>query len=284
MSAYRHIYLSPHLDDVVLSCGGRIHQLGRAEEAVLVVTVFAGSPRFGEEGASLVFSDYIAALHERWETGTDAPALRRAEDQAALQVLGADFCHLSYLDCIYRRHPVTGEFLYQSDEDIFAEVHLGEFSLVVDVREELEGLVGAPGEVTIYAPLAAGHHVDHQIVAAAALALQVTGHRVVFYEDYPYAEVPFALATARQWVGGEKWRQEIFSLSPQDLAAKTGAVLCYRSQLSTFFDDEDQVAQRLRVYARAVQEDHLAGLGRGSHGKATDRYPVSGERVWHLTK
>ena len=272
VSAYCHVYLSPHLDDVVLSCGGRIYQLTQAGESVLVVTVFAGSPHLGEGEADTAASRYVAALHQRWETELDAPALRRKEDEAALRLLGADFCHLSYLDCIYRQHPVTNEFLYLSNEGIFAQVHPSEFALATRIREELDELVGVPGEVMIYSPLTAGHHVDHQITAAAALALQASGHRVAFYEDYSYAETPMALAAARRWVGGEHWRQELFALRQQDLATKVTAVLQYRSQLSTFFDDDAEVAQRLRAYAM------------GPHGEAAESQLGPSERVWHLTK
>jgi LmbE family N-acetylglucosaminyl deacetylase len=284
VSAYRHVYLSPHLDDVALSCGGRIHQLTQAGEPVVVVTVFAASPCFGEGEGSVVSSDYIAALHQRWQAVDDAPALRRAEDETAMRVLGADFFHLSYLDCIYRQHPATGEFLYLSDEDIFARVHPVELALAAKLREELEGLVGAPGEATIYSPLAAGHHVDHQIIVAVALALQLAGYRLAFYEDYPYAETPATLADARRWVGGENWRQELLPLRPQDLAAKIGAVLHYRSQLSTFFDDDKDVAQRLQEYAMTVR----LGVPRLSSSSSLSEAPAPHlapcERIWHLTK
>jgi LmbE family N-acetylglucosaminyl deacetylase len=272
LSEYRYVYLSPHLDDVALSCGGRIYQLAQAGEAVLVVTVFAGSPHLGEGEGDTAASRYVAALHQRWEAELDAPALRRKEDEAAMRLLGADFCHLSHVDCIYRRHPVTNEFLYLSDEDIFAQVHPSEFTLAARLREELDELVGVPGEAMICSPLTAGHHVDHQITAASALALQASGHRVAFYEDYPYAETPIALAAARRWVGGEHWRQEFFALRQQDLVAKVTAVLQYRSQLSTFFDDGAEVAQRLQAYAMS------------SHGEAAESRLGPSERVWHLTK
>jgi LmbE family N-acetylglucosaminyl deacetylase len=297
MPSYRHVYLSPHLDDVVLSCGGRIHQLALAGEPVLVVTVFAGSPRLSDEAIAEARSDYIAALHRRWETEADAATVRRAEDLAALGVLGADSHHLPYLDCIYRQHPVTSEFLYQSDEDIFAEVHPVEFSLAAELEKVLTALVGGPGVATVYAPLTAGHHVDHQFVVAAALGLQASGHRVAFYEDYPYAEEPSALAAARQWVGGTNWRQESFLLSARDLTAKTNAVLCYRSQLSTFFDDDEQVAQRLRAYATSVCRDPSAVGGvptlrtdpsleprSEADSEATSPPQEPCERIWHLTK
>jgi len=276
VSQYRHIYLSPHLDDVALSCGGRIHQLTQVGQPVLVLTIFAGSPRLdgGEEGG--VSSDYIASLHQRWETVDDAPAQRRAEDEAAMRILGADFCHLSYPDCVYRQNPVTGDLLYLSDEDIFAQVHLAEFTLAAELRDELEKLIGKPREAILYAPLAAGHHVDHQITAAAALSLRAAGHRVVFYEDYPYAETPATLLSATQWLGGENWRLERFSLRPEDLAAKAEAVLRYRSQLSTFFDGAADVAQRLHAYATSTwqaPQDESASFDVG---------PC--ERVWHLTR
>ena len=40
---YNHVYLSPHLDDIALSCAGRIAAQVAAGELVLVVTVFSGS-------------------------------------------------------------------------------------------------------------------------------------------------------------------------------------------------------------------------------------------------
>ncbi len=267
MSQYRHVYLSPHLDDAALSCGGAIHQLVQRGEAVLVITIFAGSPRFGESGGAGVRSELVARLHQRWQTSADAPALRRTEDEAAMRVLGADLCHLTYLDCIYRQHPLSGEFLYQSEQAIFAQVHLAEFSLVAGLQRDLAARIGAAGRATIYAPLTVGHHVDHQIVAAAALALGAAGQRVVFYEDYPYVETPDQLAAARQRVGGENWQQEVLPLDVQALQARTNAVLCYRSQLSTFFQSEREVSERLHAYAM-TPAPHLGPC----------------ERIWYLTK
>ena len=54
-----HVYLSPHLDDAVLSCGGMIHRQAQAGERVVVVTVCAGDPPPGP------LSDFARSLHER---------------------------------------------------------------------------------------------------------------------------------------------------------------------------------------------------------------------------
>src|SRR5689334_12434287 len=78
-----HVYLSPHLDDAALSCGGMIHQQTQAGERVVVVTLCAGGPPAG------ALSDFAQSLHTRWQTPVEAVAVRRAEDLAALKVLGA---------------------------------------------------------------------------------------------------------------------------------------------------------------------------------------------------
>ncbi|MEZ4728018.1 MAG: PIG-L family deacetylase [Caldilineaceae bacterium] len=43
-SVYDAIYLSPHLDDVALSCGGQIFGATRTGQRVLIVTITAGDP------------------------------------------------------------------------------------------------------------------------------------------------------------------------------------------------------------------------------------------------
>ena len=73
MEHYDALYLSPHLDDAALSCGGQIAQATRRGARVLIVTVMAGDPPVDVENA------YIASLHTRWELGRDAASQRRAE-------------------------------------------------------------------------------------------------------------------------------------------------------------------------------------------------------------
>ena len=106
MRPFDHIYLSPHLDDAVLSCGGRIWQQARAGGRVLVVTVFASPPA---PGAPL--SPFARSLHARWGHPAGAVARRQEEDRAAVAILGAQAVHWPYADCIYRQAP-GGRFLF----------------------------------------------------------------------------------------------------------------------------------------------------------------------------
>jgi LmbE family N-acetylglucosaminyl deacetylase len=156
---YDAIYLSPHLDDVALSCGGQIFQKTRTGQRVLIVTITAGDP------PQTAVSNYAQSLHDRWDLVTDAVAARRAEDLVANKILGAETLHWSLPDCIYRSHPETGAPLYLSDPDIFGDVHPAERPLVVDLSEQMAAL---PSHQQLYVPLTIGHHVDHQLTRAAA--------------------------------------------------------------------------------------------------------------------
>ena len=66
-AGYRHIYLSPHLDDAALSCGGGIAAQRAAGERVLVVTFCTGAP-----APDMQFSDLAQEFHRKWGL---APAL-----------------------------------------------------------------------------------------------------------------------------------------------------------------------------------------------------------------
>jgi LmbE family N-acetylglucosaminyl deacetylase len=241
----KHIYLSPHLDDAVLACGAAIHHQVQAGADVLAVTVFTAD----FEGTDL--SAFAHRLHTEWG-GTSRPyALRQAEDCAALTFLGANGSNLDYLDAVYRLAP-DGEWLYPSVEAVFGEVHPADPVNLGEARglaEELARVLPPPGGARIYAPLAVGHHVDHQITRTAAQLLLEAGHQVVFYEDYPYAEKPGALEAALSLTGPAEWRMETIGLSPEDVAAKVTALSYHRSQLAVLFDGAEAMPNRVWSFA-----------------------------------
>ncbi|MCS6826581.1 MAG: PIG-L family deacetylase [Caldilinea sp.] len=244
-SDYHAIYLSPHLDDVALSCGGQIAQRTRSGQRVLIVTVMAGDPMENADNA------YIRSLHERWGLGRDAAAQRRAEDIAACAVLGADFLHWPLPDCIYRLHPEDGRPLYVSDEDIFGDVHPAEQPLIEQIVARLRTL---PEHGRCYAPLTVGHHVDHLLVAEAAQ--RAFGNALYFYEDYPYAQQPGKLS-ATLATTPMQWTPIVVSLTEADLVVKIEAISAFRSQLSTFFTDRGDLERRVRDYAASVGGERL---------------------------
>jgi LmbE family N-acetylglucosaminyl deacetylase len=238
---YEAIYLSPHLDDATLSCGGQIHQRVAAGQRVMVVTITAGDPALG------AMSSYMQSLHDRWELASNAVMVRREEDIAAGLILGAETMHWSAPDCIYRFDPATKQPFYLSDADIFGDVHPLEAGLVAEIAAWIGEL---PAHGALFAPLAIGHHVDHVLTRQAAETCFGVD-KLLYYEDYPYAQQPGALEKVIPQ-GASGWQPQVIALSPAALQAKFKAILAYRSQLSTFFVDRADLERQVGGYAAMV--------------------------------
>ena len=257
---YSHIVLSPHLDDAPLSCGGAIYQWAAAGKPVLVLTLMTGDPPAGPHSP---FAEY---QHSVWGvTARQAFAARRAEEAAALERLGANMNHLGYLDCIYRG---DGEVVfYTSNEAIFGAVHPADASLVETLVRDLAtlGPLLTP-EAAIYAPLAIGNHIDHQLLRRAAERWR--GRDLLFYEDYPYAQRVEADALETQRLGAQfairPSRPVQVPLTDEAMQAKIDAIGLYRSQIGILFGDHAQMEADVRAFGR-----HSAG----GNGWA--------ERFWH---
>lgn len=246
-SFYDAIYLSPHLDDAILSCGGQIYQLTQAGGSALIVSIMTG------DAPSEVLSPFAQSLHDRWRLAANASAIRRAEDQAAAKVVGADCLHLGFLDCIYRKHPASEVALYDSEEALFGELHPAEDALAQSLAKTFGRL---PDSDQVLAPLTVGNHVDHQLVRLSA-ELWRRSSTLDYYEEFPYVLSPNALPNEVDHNGS--WGTSVVKLSSQALAARIQAIACYHSQLSTFFEDQKALERSVTDY---VQE-------------------VGGERLWH---
>lgn len=245
MMLYDAIYLSPHLDDVALSCGGQIYDLVTAGGRVLVVTIMSGDPP--DES----FSDLAQALHQRWELATGVVARRRQEDVAACAVLGADYVHWSFLDCIYRQHGQTGDFLYTTNADLFGVVHRAETAVMEHLVAEMRTL---PSGKRIFAPLAVGNHVDHQLVRRAAE--ECFGADLFYYEDYPYVRLPGALALV---VPADKagWRAEVIPVSEAGVQARIMAISTFTSQVGSFFNNRTDLEAQIHAQITAVGGERI---------------------------
>lgn len=227
------VYLSPHLDDAVYSCGGLIRQQVRDKASVEVWTVCAGDPPVD------VHSPLADELIARWGTGAEAVAVRRAEDEAACEWLGAEPVHLNVPDCIFRRS-IDGQPLYPDNDSLFGRLHMADQSLIDDLAAQFRARV--PSGVTVLCPLTVGNHVDHQLTRAAA---ERAGLSPWYYLDFPYAleHDPDA-----EWLPAN-YHAEVVELSDADLAAWQRAIAAHASQLSTFWSDITQMEVAVANYA-----------------------------------
>jgi LmbE family N-acetylglucosaminyl deacetylase len=156
------IFISPHLDDVVLSCGGLIAELVHLGIRVEIWTVFAGDPPPGQ------LTPFAQSLHDRWGTGTESVQKRREEDEQACALLNVKSFHFAYPDCIYR-YTTSGQPVIKGEDDLFQKEYGGEEPLVEQLCAQLQRCL--PSNAAIAAPYAIGGHIDHQVVVRAAQKL-----------------------------------------------------------------------------------------------------------------
>ncbi len=248
-TSYDAVYLSPHLDDAILSCGAQIYRRTAAGKAVLVVTVGAGDEPPGEP------SDLARTLHRAWkldrparsgEEGAGVVARRRREDLAACARVGADALHWDLLECIYRRDRATGEPLYGSIADIFGPIVPSDRPAILAVADRMADL---PEHRELVVPLGVGGHVDHRIVRAAAE--QRFGSDLLYYEEYPYSRSHKAV---RRVVRGVGWTSEIVPVSEEAVEAKIEAVAAYHSQVKPLFGGRRRLRWKLRHHHRVGGE------------------------------
>jgi len=225
------IYLSPHLDDVALSAGGLLWEQSQAGESASIWTLFAGDPAPGP------LSAFAEGLHTRWGVGRKAIAVRREEDKRACQILGATPYHFPIPDCIYRTKDGTNEHLYASEESLFGDVHPAEGALIQQFRHTMNQ--NLPHDAQVVCPLALGGHVDHQLTRAAAESM---GIELMYYADYPY------LLEDIHWDPGELI-PEIRTVSSAGMMAWQNAVAEHRSQISTFWQNVNEMKEAIQAYA-----------------------------------
>ncbi len=233
----KQIYLSPHLDDAVYSCGGKIAQDIRRGNSVEIWTVFAGDP-------SSDLTPFALELHARWGAGAESVAKRRAEDIAACGMLGVGHRHLPHPDCIYRRLPLSDEPVIRTNDDLFLPVRPEEQALILQIRDEFLQL--NPENRPFYCPLVIGGHMDHRLVRAAA---ESTGSPLIYYADFPYAADPsFDLES---FIPSGCEPQEV-TLAEEDLREWTAAAAAYSSQYSSFWPSIEGMQSAIRAYSRTV--------------------------------
>lgn len=244
---YHALYLSPHLDDAVLSCGGQIAQQTAAGQRVLIVTLMAGDP------PARPLSAFAQQLHQRWQLldAATAVASRRAEDRAACDRVHADFQQWTIPDCIYR-YQADGTALYNSGADIFGPIHPADVQLAADLAAQFASL---PPAAAVYVPLTVGNHVDHQLTRLAAELWRPTAD-LLYYEDYPYAQRAGAVAAVLN-ATPTTWTPHVVPLTTAALATKYEAISAYESQLSTFFSGRADLEAKVGGYAAQVGGEQL---------------------------
>lgn len=239
------IFLSPHLDDIAFSCGGQIWDLTNSGHHVEIWTISAGDP------PDEFLSPFALSLHHNWGLGLDAVKIRRVEDQKACEIIGAVPRYFPHLDCIYRKTP-TGEFYYSSEADIFGGLDPREIDRIDELSSQL--MEELPAEATVVAPLGIGNHVDHELTRKAANRL---GIPLLFYADYPYARDVDGKQILKFMDSSAEWQFEEFPVSDTGLEKWILAAGTYKSQITTFWENENDLGLQIREFSRFLGQFKL---------------------------
>lgn len=164
------LFLSPHLDDAVFSCGGLAALLADAGWETVLATAFTRSV-VPATGFALA-----CQLDKGLPPDIDYMALRRAEDLVAGGILGFD--EVLWLDL-----PEAPHRGYHSAPALFGAMLPGDDPGLAPI---LAHLVAHHAPDLVLAPQGLGNHVDHRVMIAAVQQAAPAG-RVLFYRDTPYA-------------------------------------------------------------------------------------------------
>jgi len=238
------VYLSPHLDDAVLSCGGAIARARAQGRPVAIWTLFTADEPVAAP------SPFAAELRRWWHLPAgEVMAARRAEDEEACRRLGARARHAGWTEAPYRLD-AAGRPLYASLAALFGAFDPADRPLVERLAEQFRNHLSGR---RVLAPLAVGGHVDHRVVRAAA---EASGVADAYYEDFPYVEWKWG-ALRRALGKRSDWLPEVEPLEAGDVAARVEAIAAYRSQVPSLFRTEARLAKQVRRAVRRAGGERL---------------------------
>ena len=219
-----HLFISPHYDDIALSCGGTAALVSNAGKDAVVALLFGDHPDPGQP-----MTPFAEQMHRDWGVSADRViAGRRAEEAEASRILGLRDLFLPFKDAIYRGDSYLG------DDDLFGMPKQPDLELPDQIVAALAA-AGFDGTSTrVYAPLASGFHVDHQLAFEAAVLLDRAGWDVCFYEDLPYSLLEGRVGDRVSRAGTPLQVTALVDVSSV-WEKKIDAIMAYPSQLEVIF-------------------------------------------------
>src|SRR5436190_11505310 len=175
----QHLFLSPHFDDAVGSCGGTIWRLVSFGHPVRVLTAFGGVE-------CEPFSVPAKVLHGEWKLERPV-SCRRIEDAYACGILECESSFLEFPDAIYRQG-AEGRHLYPTFEALRGSIAREDCELADHLASQLRGYLSDKNTV-VYCPMAIGGHVDHVLARDCGRILEACHSHVVYYRDFYYDRI-----------------------------------------------------------------------------------------------
>ncbi|WP_338553241.1 PIG-L family deacetylase [Paenibacillus sp. KS-LC4] len=231
LNADKFIFVSPHYDDVVLSCAATIMKLLDRKYACTVNTVYGGGPADSYVPSQVAIDYVVEDLGLTCESVSighclELLSIRRAEDARAMERIGISCVKtMDIPDAIYRES--EGSCFYATEDELFGAPHVEDEA---NVCAEFLKYVQTTDQNYAYRWVfpAISNHVDHRILIKVGKQLAAAGYCVLFYAEVPYwkEDQPFS---ERDWIRINIHVKELAQL-------KAMAIMEYRSQLLGLFN------------------------------------------------
>ena len=225
--------MSPHSDDVALSCGGQILANPDHRSDSLVLTVFT-SEASSKAPATRAQTQFVDAIHSD----------RDREDEAAWNSVGVPLRVLGLPEALLRGRFPFSISRSTRDREVMREL----YDMMASYRRTYP-------EAQFYFPAGIGRHLDHMLCRDVALELLRNdgSTKVLLYEDAPY-----------WWLGFlKKAHYREFGLRPRTRDAGDSE-RSYGIDLLQYLSRQEVPFPRGRKLFLAVYLGLLAGAGGGS--------------------
>jgi LmbE family N-acetylglucosaminyl deacetylase len=219
------IFISPHLDDAVLSCGQFIKDLAEYKKQVTVISVFTKAKRNTISPQAI---DFLKNC--RYKSATKLYNDFRNEDINVLKYLQVKHIHLNFTDAAWR--------IDKNKKPIYPNVYSQFSDNVSENDKPLTNLISSKiitllkkqkGRYLILAPLSVGGHADHVIIQKIICKLNCPK---LFWEDFPYNTNRKFLKT---FFEKHKEFKLLFKLHGFGSSKKDKAIRLYKSQIGSLF-------------------------------------------------
>lgn len=224
-------FVSPHLDDAILSAGDLIAYLADKTK-VTVISVFT---EIGKAPSTLSAQAFVKQCG--FEDAKTLFAARRKEDALLFEHIGVESIHAGFVDATWRTKK-NPSFLSKTLGKILPEFshlypthrfHVSSGKLAKEDREDLLPALTAylkqeianNTQCAVFAPRAIGNHVDHIIVKEAC---QQVAPQVILWSDYPYN------------LKGSSVKENSFAWNA-DASRKQDLIRQYQTQLRALFPE-----------------------------------------------
>lgn len=218
----KYIFISPHLDDAILSCGNLIYDLKNNNKKIIIVTIFTKASKVVSQQAKEFLNQ------SRYENANKLFEDRKIDDLKVCKFLGVRAVHMGFIDAAWRHY--NRKLIYRSNERQYSgRISYKDKDLIKELTRKLNRMIDNNNKILLLSPLGIGNHIDHLIVNNIVNKIKIDK---IFWEDFPYN------------TKGNNFKRRLYLYKKYDLlfkidnsnfSKKVNLIKLYKSQFNLLF-------------------------------------------------